>query len=323
MEPIEIELKNALNRTNPIPAAELAALNNRIIQTFARKQKGFQNVMLTYLVVMTAALLVLLALFMTLNDLKMCLLVGIVFLVLYEGTVLMKLWYWIMNAKTATLREIKLLQLAVAELKARSASAQSSSTPSFAASDVPALEPAASTPRKKLWRTILIPVWLLAAASWIYLMWLQPEPRDVTTYFEKTVAASDSVSGKEWQESFEVTQTCQHFHPKLVASGRNTRVWISVAEENQKPLFAGQIENGWKMFFDRPAPGRYVVKGRIEQANGGFTLRIGGVDKLPGSVSPTFGRLLLLLFSGAMAAVIPIAWLQGLWLRRIDPGLEK
>jgi hypothetical protein len=320
MEPIEIELKNALNRTTPIPSAELAALNDRIVRSFARKQKGFQRVMLLYLGAMTAVMLALLAWLVTLTDLRMCLLAGVGILIMFEGTVLMKLWYWTMNAKTATLRDIKLLQLAVAELKAQSPSAKPATVLASAPSDLSPSEPAA--PRKKLWWTLLIPIWLLAVACWVYLLVLQPDPRDQVTYFEKTVAASDSVPGKEWQESFEVTQAYQYFHPKLISSGKNTRVWISVAGENQKPLFTGDLEAGGKIFFGRPTPERYVVKGRIEQADGGFTLRIGGGNELPGTLHPTFGRLLLLLFCGAAAAGIPIAWLQGRWLRRIDPGLE-
>lgn len=43
----------------------------------------------------------------------------IIILILAESTVLVKLWYWVLNAKYGMLKEIKQLQLQIAELSGK------------------------------------------------------------------------------------------------------------------------------------------------------------------------------------------------------------
>lgn len=324
MEPIDIELKNALNRTQPIPATELAALNRRIVETFARKQKGFFHLMSAYLVVMTMAMVGMLALYLSTSDLKQCFLLGIGILMAVEGTVLIKLWYWTMHGKIATVREIKLLQLAIAELKASQRPPPSGTAASLPdeSTPAPALAPVAPASRK-WWRFVAIPVWLLAVVGTVYFGWVRTpgEPRQVTPYFEKTITAGDAGKATEWQQTFEVTQARGHFYPRLVAADKTARVRISVGAEGSEPNYTGPVETGSRISFGRATPGRYFVKGRIEKASGDVTLRIGGVDKIPGV--PAFDRLFLLMLSAGVALALPIAWLQNRWLRHIDPELEK
>ncbi len=324
MEPFDIELRSALARTDPIPAANLAALNNRIVETFARKQKGFFRLMSVYLAVMTVAIIALLALYMSTSDLKQCLLLGIGILILFEGTVLMKLWYWTMHGKIATVREIKLLQLAIAELKTRPSPEPQRTDAGSPDRRAPAPEPTPTAPAsRKLWPIILVPAWLLAVAGAVYFGWMRNpgEPRRVTPYFEKTVAAGDEGKAAEWQQTFEVTEAREHFYPRLVAAEKTSRIWISVGAEGSGPMYTGPVEPGSRIGFGRPTPGRYFVKGRVEKADGDVTLRIGGVDEIPGV--PTFDSLFLLMLSAALAIVIPIVWLQDRWLRHIDPELAK
>jgi hypothetical protein len=279
--------------------------------------------MTTYLAALMIAILAMLALYQATTDLKQCLLIGIGILIAFEGTVVIKLWFWIMHGKTATLREIKLLQLAIAELKTCRSPEPQGTAPAFPADNVPASAPTPTAPvaRKLGWR-ILGSVWLLAAGGLVYLAWLQSpyEPRDVTPFFEKVFGAADGVTDKEWQQSFEVTQARQHFYPRLTPRGTTARVWISVAAEGRDPMFTGQVEAGWRMSFGCPTPGRYVVKGRTERADGDFTLRIGGVDEIPGR--PLFSRHFLLMLSVAVVVAIPLVWLQDRWLRQIDPELQ-
>ena len=329
MEPFELKLKHALTRTDPIPAAELQALNDHIVRTFARKQESFSCLTAAYLVVMTVLIIALLALFICTPDLKQCLLYGIGILILFEGTVLMKLWFWVMHGKIAIVREIKLLQLAVAELKTHPSPephGTASALPDDGAGPAPAQTSAAPSARK-IWRAMLIPVWLLAMANLVYWGWPQKpsEPRDVTPYFERTGTAAESGAGTQWQQSFEVTQARQRFYPQVVTRGQSARVWISVGAEGREPMFVGPVETGSMIGFGQAAPGRYVVTGRTERAVGDFTLHIGGVDDVPGvpSAGRSFVRLFLLMLSGAVIIAIPLVWLQGRWLRRIEPELQR
>lgn len=320
MEPIDIELKNALHRTQPIPSAEMAALNSRIVETFARKQKGMLHLMSAYLVAMTVAMLFMLALYLSTSDLKQCLLLGIGILMAAEGTVLIKLWYWIMHGKIATVREIKLLQLAILELK----TPRLPSSPGILDEGTAAYAPTpAASASIKWWRIVCIPVWLLGVAGVVYFGWMRnpSEPRRVAPYFERTVAAGEQGKAAEWQQTFEVTEAREHFYPRLVAADKTTRVWISVGAEGGEPDYTGPVEPGSRISFGRATPGRYFVKGRIEKADGDVTLRIGGVDRIPGV--PSFDGIFLLMLSAGLAFGIPIAWLQNRWLRHIDPELER
>ena len=75
----------------------MAALNSRIIQSFARKQKAVGRLMTAYLAGLAVGMIGLLVLYLNATDLKFCLLYGIALLMLSEGTVLIKLWYWIVH----------------------------------------------------------------------------------------------------------------------------------------------------------------------------------------------------------------------------------
>jgi hypothetical protein len=320
MEPIELKLKEALTRSHPVPAAELAGLNDRIIQTFARKQKSVYCLTAAYLAFMAILIIVLLALYMCTTDLKQCLIYGIAILVLFEGTVLMKLWFWVMHGKIATVREIKLLQLAVLELKTNPSPKPPGTGPAFTdAGEEPA---STETSARKSWQAVLVPVWLLAVAGLVYSSWPQnpPEPRDVTPYFEKAGTATDGTGETQWQQSFEVTRSRERFYPQVVTRGPAARVWISVGEENGAPMFSGFVETGSRIGFGQAAPGRYLVKGRTERADGGFTLRIGGVDEVPGVLSQgrMFAHFFLLMLSAMVIIVIPLLWLQRRWLRQLS-----
>jgi hypothetical protein len=299
-----------------MPANELAALNHRIIRTFARKQRSAFLLMSAYLAVLTVLIIALLALFMCTTDLKQCLLYGIVILILFEGTVLMKLWFWNQHSKIAIVREIKLLQLSVAELKTRT----SPELPSGSASSSPA--GSAPTPMppagRKSWWPVLGVLWLLAVASLGYFGLLRNdhEPRDFTPYLEKAFPAEDA-GQKEWQGTFEVTQPRLRFHPRLTVTGIAAKIWISVAAEGQEPMYTGPVDNESVICFGTAAQGRYVVKARLLEANGNCILRLGGVDKIPGG-SSSFERLFPLMFSTALVFTIPLIWLQNRWYRWID-----
>jgi len=326
MDPFELKLKNALTRNEPIPPAELSALNDNIVKAFARKQRAFHRLMAIYLVVLCLMIFALMALFMDTSDLKMCLLFAVVIVILFEGTVLMKLWFWVMHSKIATLREIKLLQLAVADLKAHPSPGAQTAAPAWP--DDAGVSAAAPTPtgpsKSMLCRSILVVAWVLAVAGLVCLGWRQNphRPQNVAPYFEKTSDAADTA---QWEQSFDVTQARQHFYPEVVSRGKSARVWISVAMENREPMYTGPVETELIIGFGQAVPGHYVVKGRTEQADGDVTLRIGGVDEVPGTPQPVsfFLHLFFLMLSAALIVVIPLVWFQNRWMQRIDPEFQR
>jgi hypothetical protein len=317
MQPFEIELKDALDRPDAIPAAEAVALNERIVQAYGRKQRAAHGLLLAYLAFFAVSIIGMMGLLISTSDLKECLFYGIGILIAIEGSVLLKIWYWIVHSKIATVREIKMLHVAIAELKGRVSPAQQGSGHSSPASDVPALEPAAPGSRS-WWLAILGPVWMLSVASLVYLISLS-YPHNLTAYFKKTIGAAEVVAGKEWQETFEVTQPRQHFQVRLIPAGMTTRNWVqmSVAAEGREPMLTGTL-NELRIYPGRATSGRYTVKAKAEKAGLGYTVLISGLDEVP-SLSPI--HLLWLFISAALTCGIPLGWVQRLWLRRIDPDL--
>jgi len=271
--------------------------------------------MTVYLVALVLVIIALIALYTCTSSIKDCLLYGIGILIMFESTVLMKLWYWVMHSKIATVREIKLVQLSIAELKARLSPEERRTTEALPQENTPEPPPVPAAPAPSTpWWTILSIVWLLAVGGCIYFGRLHSpaEPRGVTPYYERTIAAEEP----EWRGSFEVTKGRVRFYPQLMTPERTSRVWISVAQEGREPMYAGSLECGARISFGHAVPGRYVVRGRNERVHGSLVFRIGGVDEIPGQ--PSFGRILLLMLSAALTVVIPIAWFQHRWLRRAD-----
>ena len=326
MEPIEIELRNALTRGNPISAAELAVLNNRVIQSFGRKQKAVGRLMTVYLGVLAAAMLGLLALYLNTTDLRFCLLYGIAIIMISEGTVLIKLWYWIVHSRIATVREIKLLQLAIAEIRCRPASTQPLTAPQE-------LEKAAgadwvSPTWSKPWRVIAGAVWSLALVGLACSVWwirsLEKQSVPLHFEFQKTIASEDVLPTKEWQEVFEVTSPHRHFYAWVQAQDSGSRVWLSCGAEGNAPMFTGWVPGGsmnvteTHFWFGTPTPGRYIVKAKAERAPHGYFVRIGGVDEVAG-LTPL--RVSPLMISVAVLVLVPVLWLQDRWLRWADPEL--
>jgi hypothetical protein len=299
----------------------LAALNSRVVQSFGRKQKAVGRLMSVYLVVLAAVMVGLLVLYLNTTDWRFCLLYGIAILMVSEGTVLIKLWYWIIHSRIATVREFKLLQLALAESRGRPASTQPPTAPPELEKGAPA-----TTSMAPIWsktsRVIATTVWLLALVSFVCSAWWihSLEARSVPSHFEfqRTIASEGASLTKEWQEDFEVTQPHKHFYAWIQVQDTGAKVWLSCSAENGEPLFTGWFTGVSKYWFGTATTGRYIVKAKAEGTPQRYTVRIGGVDEV-GGLTPM--RLLPLMISAVVLVLIPLLWLQDCWLRWADPEL--
>ena len=322
MEPFELELKNALNRRTPMAAADAASLNDQIVRAYARKQRAAQNLTRAYLVGMTLTLILFFWLFLNTPDLKLSLLYGIAILIVFEGTVLMKLWFWVMHSKIATIREIKQLELCVAEALSRQAAPAPTAAPATVASPEP-LPPAAPVPHARRWRLIGGGLWLASLICLAYLIWggRSDEPHNAAIYFTRAVSAAEAASTPEWQDTFEVRDPRKRFYLHLTPEAGPTHLVVTVAPEGGELLFRGPVENASRIYFGlNPPPGRYTVKVQAREHSSAYTLRILGVDDLPANLP---GRSLLIMICAAFVFSIPVIWLQGRFLKQIDPGLAR
>lgn len=107
-------------RFDPDRAAQLRA---EVMETFKNQMRNIERRLYRWLAFLLALALVCIWQFMESRDPQSWILYGILFLVLVEGTVLMKLWYWIVNNKIGVFHEIRLLRLDLALQKGPAATA--------------------------------------------------------------------------------------------------------------------------------------------------------------------------------------------------------
>lgn len=89
-------------------------LRSQAIGTFRTKKRKLLRIAGTYLVVLIFLSWVCLRLFNRSTDVQSWVFYAVLFLALYESTVLIKLWYWVVNTKLDILREIKTLRMDIA-----------------------------------------------------------------------------------------------------------------------------------------------------------------------------------------------------------------
>lgn len=115
MEEWEFELRKVLTTKGPLNADAADSFRKQIVEAYARRDRK----VLIYLYVYMGAFLLLFAVFSGLfwqaSSMKMALMYGILGLIMIESTILVRLWYWIVHTNISTLRELKQLQLQIAE----------------------------------------------------------------------------------------------------------------------------------------------------------------------------------------------------------------
>jgi hypothetical protein len=91
-----------------------ARLRSQALDTFQSKNRLILRMTWAYLVLCLWLAYAIIRLFFASTDTQSWILYGVLFLVMIEATILIRLWYWIANSKLATLREIKLLRMDLA-----------------------------------------------------------------------------------------------------------------------------------------------------------------------------------------------------------------
>ena len=324
MDPFEHELRNALRSPAPMPATDVVRLNQQIAREYRRKQRVAGRILWVFLAGSLAAILFMYWLFFDTDDPKLTLVLAIGIIIAFEGTVLMKLWFWVLHSKFATLREIKLLQVLIAERLPAAGGLSAPDDIALAAGDAAADErPKAPWPTLP-WRIALGLVWLGALAGWIYCFSVRPDTSldNAVLYYEKTLEPGRDI-GKEWSDIFEVKQGMNCFHPILKPAAGHAQAQIKVGPEGKPYNYQGPLNDHSRFWFRTTfgaTAGRYVIRAKLEQADAGCTLRVYGTD------APKIDRYphaFLLMILGGIVVAIPIVWLQYRALRRLDPDLAR
>lgn len=311
MDPLEIELKQALQAGNPARAADAGTLTRRITKEYRRKQKAAGRLLAGYLLLLVVALIVLFREFFRTEDLKLSLFLAICILIVFEGTVLMKLWFWVLHGKIAIVRELKLLQLMLAERLP-----QPPGVPLGKEAEEEAVEPSSGSKR---WWPFLAIVWAAALAGLVFVAWprQEPVPKGAELYYEKALQPG---SEGEIVDTFRVERSKACFHPVILPERGHAETWIAVGPESGPVWYEGPLNDFSRFWFGRGvAVGSYRIRIGPVSAETACRLRMFGVDSPQTGISDP--RTWWLMICSALALGLPLVWLQNRLLRGLDPEL--
>jgi len=124
----EKELKEVLEKNGDFNVTKSEALRKEIVQMFEDKLKKVKlwtwAFMLIDVIIIAGGISSLLVNLLITKNTNAMIISAVVVLVAHEGTVLIKLWYWVLSSKYAVLKELKQLQLQVAESTGKSSPAE-------------------------------------------------------------------------------------------------------------------------------------------------------------------------------------------------------
>jgi len=117
MDEFEKTIRNTLSNSHEFDAQKAQTLRKETIQMYDKNLKKYRR--LTWVCLIAFAIIGVATIEIMVvwgSNLRVLIIGGIVLLGVGQLEVLMKLWYWIMNNKLNVLKEIKQLQLQIAEL---------------------------------------------------------------------------------------------------------------------------------------------------------------------------------------------------------------
>jgi hypothetical protein len=125
MDKLEQRLRTALGGADKFDAAKAETLRKEVVQMYDKKLKMVKLATQISLLVLAAMIVYALRRLSHSEKTVDMFAYAIVIVILSQGTVLMKLWYWVLNTKCGVLKELKQLQLQIAEMAGRTPPSES------------------------------------------------------------------------------------------------------------------------------------------------------------------------------------------------------
>ena len=110
------------DREAPGEAPDQAA-REQLQAEFGRKRRRLMWIAWGFIAFEFAQMALLAAVYLSVSDTKLLIALAALIIMSFEGTVLMKLWYWVVHTRLLMVREVKELRLELAELAAQAKSA--------------------------------------------------------------------------------------------------------------------------------------------------------------------------------------------------------
>jgi Family of unknown function (DUF6768) len=110
MDEFEQQIEKSLSRLEPADASKHRDCREESVKMFENRIRNVRRLTVFFLVVDIAAM-VAAAIFLQLaTSTRMMIWCAIMFMVAFEGTVLIKLWYYVVSSRISVLRELKHLE---------------------------------------------------------------------------------------------------------------------------------------------------------------------------------------------------------------------
>jgi ABC-type sugar transport system permease subunit len=128
MDELEKTIQVTLSRTGKFDAGKAETLRKEIVQMFEGKLKKVKLLTWAFLlidvIIIAGGIIGLLVNLLITKNTNAMIISAVVVLIAHEGTVLIKLWYWVLNTKYGVLKELKQIQLQIAELTGKTPPAE-------------------------------------------------------------------------------------------------------------------------------------------------------------------------------------------------------
>jgi len=128
MNEFEKTIQVTLSQTDKFDAGKAETLRKEMVQMFEGKLKKVKLWTWAFLlidgIIIAGGISSLLVNLLITKNTNAMIISAVVVLIAHEGTVLIKLWYWVLNTKYGVLKELKQLQLQIAELTGKNPSSE-------------------------------------------------------------------------------------------------------------------------------------------------------------------------------------------------------
>ena len=128
MNEFEKTIQVTLSQTGKFDAGKAETLRKEMVQMFEGKLKKVKLLTWAFLlidgIIIAGGISGLLVNLLITKNTNAMIISAVVVLIAHEGTVLIKLWYWVLNTKYGVLKELKQLQLQIAELTGKNPPAE-------------------------------------------------------------------------------------------------------------------------------------------------------------------------------------------------------
>lgn len=128
MNEFEKTIQVTLSQTGKFDAGKAETLRKEMVQMFEGKLKKVKLLTWAFLlidgIIIAGGISSLLVNLLITKNTNAMIISAVVVLIAHEGTVLIKLWYWVLNTKYGVLKELKQLQLQIAELTGKNPSSE-------------------------------------------------------------------------------------------------------------------------------------------------------------------------------------------------------